>query len=178
MMKSWKLWVVLGLIAGMVGLFAFGFTTDPYKVQSPLLGKPAPDFTVKTLDGQTIQLSALRGKVVVLNFWGSWCAACREEARLLQETHVRYEQKAKTAMVLGIAMNDTPEQARKFAEIFGKTFSLALDNKTGDVAFQYGVYGAPETFFIDRQGMIRHKVIGAMTAEEVAKQMEQLTGEN
>ena len=93
MLRSWKLWSVFAGLAAVVGLFTYGFFTDPKFVQSPLIGKPAPAFQVMGLEGRpNLTLEALRGTPVILNFWASWCVACRDEAALLQEAHVRYEQ--------------------------------------------------------------------------------------
>ena len=150
----------------LVALFAFGFTTDPKEVPSPLVNLPAPDFTVQDLKtGETITLSGLAGNVVVLNFWASWCVACREEALVLESAHQHYQSNKAPVRFVGIAVQDTPEKALSFADTFGKTYQLALDNAAGDIGLDYGLYGVPETFFIDARGIIRRKYIGALSPD-------------
>ncbi|MDH4224562.1 MAG: redoxin domain-containing protein [Deltaproteobacteria bacterium] len=178
MLKNWKFWVVMGAIGGLVVLFVVGFKQDPYTVQSPLINQPAPPWEITGLRGEgRMSLEALKGTPVVLNFWGSWCAACMEEAAVLQAAYEEFDQKKKMVRVVGIAMNDTPEKALEFAKRFGKKYPLGLDDKEGDIAISYGVYGAPETFFIDRLGIIRHKVIGAITPESIQKAIQKLAGQ-
>jgi cytochrome c biogenesis protein CcmG/thiol:disulfide interchange protein DsbE len=172
MLKSWTFWAVLAGILAVVGLFAYGFTVDPKLVRSPLIGQPAPDFTVTRLGGEEmLRLADLRGTPVILNFWASWCLACRDEAALLEELHRRHTD----MRVIGIAIQDTPENAQAFARKFGKTYFLALDNDSGDIALSYGLYGVPETFFIDGSGIIRDKQVGAVTREGLAAQVRALT---
>ena len=176
MLKSWKFWTVMAVIGGLVVLFAVGFGLDPYTVQSPLIGQPAPRFTVTGLNkDEVVSLDSLKGKPLVLNFWGSWCVACREEAHVLQQSYEAFDLGTHQVKVVGIAMNDSPEKALAFAKAFGKTYFLALDTPQGDIAISYGVYGAPETFFIDGQGIIRAKWIGPVSFDRVKQQVEKLT---
>jgi cytochrome c biogenesis protein CcmG/thiol:disulfide interchange protein DsbE len=178
MLHSWKFWAVFLGIAAVVGLLAYGFTVDPKLVKSPLLGKPAPGFTVKRLGGgEPLILSSLKGQPVLLNFWASWCVACREEARILQAAHTRYEKAEGKLKVIGIAIQDTEEKATAFARKFGKTYFLGLDNEAGDISLSYGLYGVPETFFIDAQGVIRYKHVGAVSAELVDREVKNLSTE-
>ena len=166
MWTSWKLWGTLALVGGLIGLFAFGFTTDPKKVPSPLVGRPAPEFEVASLPPATgnLSLASLRGKPVVLNFWASWCAECRAEAAVLEAFHRKHGLSGEAA-VLGVAIQDTPEQALAFARRLGKSYPLGLDDAKGSIAMEYGIYGVPETFLIDASGVIRKKHIGAVTPE-------------
>ena len=123
--------------------------------------QPLPAFTGRTLDNQEIDLASLRGRPLVLNFWASWCTpACYEEAPVLERGWRAF--RARDVMVVGVDIQDTPEAARKFMEQFSLTFPNARD-LTGKVSIDYGVYGVPETFFIDRQGRIRAKHVGAVT---------------
>ena len=132
LLQRWQLWAVLAGIAALIGLLAYGLTVDPKLVPSPLIGQPAPDFQVTRLDGgERLQLADLRGAPVILNFWASWCVACRDEAQVLQAAHERYGQGEPGVHVVGIAIQDTPEAALRFARAFGKTYLLALDSPEG-----------------------------------------------
>ena len=176
MLKSWKFWAVLAGIGAVVSLFAYGhFAVDPKLVKSPLLEKPAPPFSITRLGtGEKLSLADLRGTPLVLNFWASWCAACRDEAPLLQATHIRYEIGGRRLRVVGIAIQDTPEKAAAFAKAFGKTYFLGLDNEAGDISLAYGLYGVPETFFIDARGVIAYKHVGAVTPRLLEEQVQNL----
>ena len=166
MWTSWKFWTVWVIVLGFITLLAFGFTTDPKKVPSPLLGRPAPDFQVNELNGeQKFSLSEFKGKPVVLNFWASWCAECRTEAVILEDFFQKYGVNKKQLVMIGIAIQDTPKKAKAFARHFGKTYLLGLDDDAGNIALDYGIYGVPETFFIDPEGNIFHKTIGMVTKE-------------
>ena len=171
----WKrpgFWISWASIAGLIAVFAFGFSTDPKKVPSPLIGKSAPDFVVRQLDGnQEIRLSQIKTPVV-LNFWASWCVECRGEAHVLEAFHQKQKNSDKPLTVLGISIQDSEENARAFARQFGKTYFLALDDPSGSIAMDYGIYGVPETFFIDAEGNIRHKQIGGVTATLLNQQKE------
>lgn len=179
MWRSWKFWLVLVAISGVVGLFVYGFTVDPKLVKSPLLGKPAPGFAITRIgSGERLTLGDLRGKPLILNFWASWCAACREEAHVLQATHTLYEEQQQKVRVVGIAIQDTESKAMAFARKFGKTYFLALDDDAGDISLSYGIYGVPETFFIDAEGIIRYKQVGPVTPEVIEQQVESLLAES
>ena len=175
MLHSWKFWAVFAGIASVVGLMAYGFTLDPKLVKSPLLGKPAPGFIVQRLGGgESLSLANLKGKPVLLNFWASWCLACRDEAHILQAAHLRYEKAGDKLRVVGIAIQDTKEKAMAFAREYGKTYFLGLDNDAGDISLSYGLYGVPETFFIDAGGIIRYKHVGAVSPELVERELARL----
>lgn len=153
-------------------LLAYGFRLNPRDIPSPLVDRPAPGFALTTFQGQPLTLAAHRGQVVVLNFWASWCfPACYEEAPVLEEGWRRWRERG--VVVIGVDIQDTDDRARKFIADFGLTFPNARDT-TGRVAIDYGVYGVPETFFIDRQGRIRAKHVGAVTAEVFRRQVESL----
>jgi len=160
MRRAWR-WLIPLSAVPLLLLLAYGFRLNPRDVPSPLVGRPAAAFTLTAFDGQPVSLAGLRGKVVVLNFWASWCTpACYEEAPVLERGWRAF--KARDVMVVGVDIQDTPEAARKFMEQFSLTFPNARD-LTGKVSIDYGVYGVPETFFIDRQGRIRAKHVGAVT---------------
>ncbi len=163
-MHWWKVGVTLAAIGSMVGLLAYGFTVDPRAIPSTLTGKPAPDFSLTLFDGRNIRLSDFRGKVVFLNFWASWCPPCRAEARLLEQSWQRYKNQG--VVFLGIDMQDTEEAARRFIQEFGVTYMNGRD-PNNRIAINYGVYGIPETFFIDKEGQITYKHIGGLNWETI-----------
>ena len=166
MLTSLKFWAVLLIVMSLIILLAFGFTTDPNKVPSPLMGKPAPDFQVYELNGgQKFSLNEFKGMPIVLNFWASWCAECRTEAVILEDFFQKYGENNKQLVMIGIAIQDSPKNAKAFASHFGKTYLLGLDDEAGNIALDYGIYGVPETFFIDPEGNIFHKTIGMVTKE-------------
>ena len=157
-------------------LLGYGFRTNPREVPSPLIGKPAAPFTLRTFDGGQISLDALRGRVVVVNFWASWCyPACYEEAPALERAWAAYRDRG--VVMIGINIQDKEEPAKKFLAQFGHTFPNAPD-PAGRVAVDYGVYGVPETFFIDRAGRVRWKQVGAVTDGIFSRQVEPLLREN
>lgn len=142
-----------------MGLLAYGFTTDPRKIPSTLVSSQAPDFELRLLDGSVVRLSDYRGRVVFLNFWASWCPPCRAEARLLEDAWRQV--KNREIVFLGVNIQDTEEGARRFIEEFEITYPNGRDHQSR-IAINYGVYGIPETFFIDREGRITYKHIGAL----------------
>jgi cytochrome c biogenesis protein CcmG/thiol:disulfide interchange protein DsbE len=176
MFASWKFWTAMGALAGLVALFTFGFGKDPKLVPSPLVGKAAPPFAVDRINGPgRVSLADLKGTPVILNFWASWCVACREEATILQAAHVKYEQGQHKIRVIGIAIQDTPDKALAFAKHFGKTYFLGLDSAHGDISLNYGLYGVPETFFIDGEGRVAFKQIGPLTERAIDVQVAKLS---
>jgi cytochrome c biogenesis protein CcmG/thiol:disulfide interchange protein DsbE len=145
----------------VLALLAYGFRLNPRDIPSPLVGRPAAPFALTSFDGVPVELAALRGKVVVVNFWASWCyPACYEEAPVLERGWQAYRDRG--VVVLGIDIQDKDEAGRKFIADFGLTFPNAPD-RGGRVSVDYGVYGVPETFFIDRDGHVRVKHVGAVT---------------
>ncbi len=153
-------------------LLAYGFWTDPRFVPSPLIEKPAPLFALSLFDGEPLSLDGLRGKVVVVNFWASWCfPACYEEAPVLEGAWRTY--KDRDVVVVGVNVQDTEKAAREFMERFQFTFPNGPD-PGGKISIDYGVYGIPETFVLDKEGRIAHKHVGAVTADVLSAQIEGL----
>ncbi len=177
-MTSWSRplrWVIPLAVLPVLVLLGYGFRTDPRAIPSPLVGKAAPGFSLKSFEGSPIALAGLRGNVVVLNFWASWCyPACYEEAPTLERAWERYKDRG--LIMIGVNIQDKEEPARRFLAQFGFTFLNAPD-PLGHVSVDYGVYGVPETFFIDRKGRIRAKHVGALTDETFSRQVEPLLGE-
>jgi cytochrome c biogenesis protein CcmG/thiol:disulfide interchange protein DsbE len=154
--------IPLALFIVLVGFLLVGLRRDPHEVPSPLINKSAPDFQLPQLQQATATFSAkeMRGKVWLLNFWGTWCVACREEHPLL----VQY---AKTGVVpiYGVDYKDERAAALQWLDEFGNPYTLTAFDVDGRVSIDYGVYGAPESYLIDRNGVIRFKQIGPITED-------------
>lgn len=172
LLRHWKVIVVLAVVGAVVGLLAFGFTTNPRAIPSTMLGKAAPDFSLTLLDGRAVRLSDFRGKVVLLNFWASWCPPCRDEAPLLEAAWQRYRNQ--DVVFLGVDIQDTEEDARRFVQAFGITYPNGRDPKNR-IAIDYGVYGIPETYFVDPTGRITAKYIGALNAGVLTARLTEAT---
>lgn len=171
MRRAWR-WLVPLAAVPVLALLAYGFLLDPRNIPSPLVGRPAAPFTLTAFDGDSVSLEAWRGKVVVVNFWASWCKpACYDEAPVLERAWRTYRDRG--LVVVGVDMQDTPEAARAFIRQFELSFPNAPDDG-GKVAVEYGVYGVPETFFVDRAGTIRAKHVGAVTDEVIRATVEPL----
>ena len=174
MKGAWP-WLVPLSAVPVLALLAYGFHLNPRDVASPLIGRPAAVFTLNTFDGQPLSLADQRGKVIVLNFWASWCQpACYDEAPVLERSWRAYRDR--DVVVVGVDIQDTVEAGRKFIADFSLSFPNARD-VGGKTSIDYGVYGVPETFFIDRKGVIRAKHVGALTDEAFQIQVERLLGE-
>jgi len=172
--RFWR-WLIPLSAVPILALLAYGFRVNPREIPSPLVGRPAIPFALTTFEGTPLTLEAQRGRVLVLNFWASWCyPACYEEAPVLERNWRGYRDKG--VVVIGIDIQDRAEPARKFLADFNLTSPNAQDT-TGKVSVDYGVYGVPETFFIDRRGQIRGKHVGALTDEVFREQVERLLGE-
>jgi cytochrome c biogenesis protein CcmG/thiol:disulfide interchange protein DsbE len=168
-------WAIPLAAVPVLALLAYGFRTDPREIPSPLLGKPAAAFALTTFEGKPITLESLRGRVVVVNFWASWCVpACYDEAPSLERAWQAYRDRG--VVLVGVNIQDKEEPARRFLARFGHTFPNAPD-PAGRVSVDYGVYGVPETFFIDRKGQVRHKQVGAVTDEILRRHLDALLAE-
>ena len=157
-----SLLIPLGVFAVLVVFLAIGLTRDPREVPSPLIGKAAPAFSAPRLHAPSQVFSGkdMLGKVWLLNVWASWCVACREEHPVLMEFA-----KTKTIPVIGLDYKDQPADGLKWLARFGDPYDLSITDQDGRIGINFGVYGVPETFLIDKQGVIRHKHIGAITEE-------------
>lgn len=154
---SWKKVLWPASAVPFLGLLAYGLTRDPNTIESPLPGTAAAAFELETLDGESLRLSDLRGKVVVLNFWASWCLACEAEHPYLVEAQREYANN--DVQLIGIVYQDSRANAIRYTRRMGGTWPNLMDSGSR-VAIEYGVYGVPETFFIDRDGVIAFKQIG------------------
>jgi cytochrome c biogenesis protein CcmG/thiol:disulfide interchange protein DsbE len=148
-------------IVAVVGLLAFGLLSrSPVTGQSGFtrLNKPAPDFTLPLLDGDELVLSDHIGKPIVINFWASWCPPCREESPILERAWRAYKGEA---LFVGIDIQDTESEARAYLREFGITYPNGLD-ANGRITVDYGVIGLPVTFFVDKQGIVERRWVGAI----------------
>ncbi len=153
------------LIAGILLTAAvFGIALARQNQTQPQSG-PAPDFTLTTLDGDTIRLSDLRGKVVVINFWASWCGPCRVEAPALQKVYERYRDRG--VEFLGVAWTDTERGARAFIAEFNQTYPNGLDLGT-KLAELYRIQGVPETFIVNQNGQIVQFIMQPITEQSLS----------
>ena len=175
MKGGWLRWIIPAAVVPVLVLLAYGFWTNPREIPSPLLGRPAAPFVLTTFDKAPLTLQDLRGKVVLINFWASWCIpACYDEAPALARAWETYKDRG--VMMIGINIQDKEEPAKKFLTQFGHTFPNAPD-PAGRVSVDYGVYGVPETFFIDRAGRVRWKQVGAVTEQIFQERVETLLKE-
>jgi peroxiredoxin len=137
---------------------------------APKIGGQAPDFTLLSVDGKAVRLSDFRGKSVVLNFWATWCPPCRKE---FPELVALYNaNKDRGLVVLGINLQEPPDQVRKFAQEYGATFPIVIDIDA-DVAGQYRLLGLPMTWFIDPQGILRAQQVGVLTKGILTDKLDQ-----
>jgi cytochrome c biogenesis protein CcmG, thiol:disulfide interchange protein DsbE len=156
--------IPLGVFVVLVAFLAIGLGLKPREIPSPLIDKPAPAFSLPVLaaPAQTLSSQELRGKVWVLNVWASWCVACREEHALMVDLA-----KTGTVPIYGLNYKDKRDDALGWLGQFGNPYVASLSDTEGLVGIDYGVYGVPETFVIDKAGVIRHKIIGPVTADTV-----------
>ena len=170
----------LVLFLGLVVFLAIGLQRDPREIPSPLVGKPAPDFSLPTLTGdQPFSPAQYKGQVWMFNVWATWCVACREEHPLLVEFS-----KTQSVPIVGLSYKEIQaadqangplsdedklrlarERSLRFLQRQGDPYKLSVFDLDGRVGIDYGVYGVPETYVIDRQGIIRYKQVGPVTPE-------------
>jgi cytochrome c biogenesis protein CcmG/thiol:disulfide interchange protein DsbE len=159
---TFKRFLPLCIFVVLVGFLAIGLTLNPREVPSPLINKPVPPFKLAVLSApdQTIAAQDLTGKVWLLNVWASWCVACRIEHPILVELA-----KTKEVPIYGLNYKDKSPAAVAWLANFGNPYVASLVDGDGLVGIDLGVYGVPETFVVDKQGVIRHKHIGPVTPE-------------
>jgi cytochrome c biogenesis protein CcmG/thiol:disulfide interchange protein DsbE len=163
----WALVVAVPLVA----LLAAGFQHDPNAVKDPVVNGRAPAFTLKTLDGQQVSSRSLQGKPVVVNFWASWCLDCEYEHPTLMRAWKRY---GKSVTFLGIDYQDHAADARSFLHKYGGGWTQLTD--PGQLtAINFGVYGVPETYFINRKGRVLYKSTGPVTWSLMTREIEKIT---
>jgi len=152
----------LGIFVVIAAFLAIGLGLDPREVPSPLINKPAPAFSLPRLHqpAQSFSRDDMKGKVWLLNVWASWCVACREEHPVLVELS-----KTGVVPIVGLNYKDERPDGLRWLGQFGDPYQLSVFDHEGRVGIDYGVYGVPETFLIDKAGIIRYKRIGAVTPQ-------------
>ena len=157
-----KLLVPLAAFAVLCAFLLVGLWRDPREVPSPLVGKPAPAFALAQLHepAKTLAPADLKGQVWLLNVWASWCVSCREEHPLLVELR-----RAKIVPVVGLDYKDDPAAGIRWLTENGDPYEMSVVDRDGRAGIDWGVYGVPETFVVDKAGTIRYKQIGPLTVE-------------
>jgi cytochrome c biogenesis protein CcmG, thiol:disulfide interchange protein DsbE len=168
-----RVWLPLGFLA-LVALLGVGLNLNPREVPSPLIGRPAPAFELPLLEAPERNFShkEMLGKVWVLNVWASWCAPC-----LVEHPHITRLAQSRAAPVVGLNYKDAREDAIPWLKRNGNPYHTTVQDFAGRIGIDYGVYGVPETYVIDRKGVIRYKRIGPVTAEILKEKIEPLVKE-
>jgi cytochrome c biogenesis protein CcmG/thiol:disulfide interchange protein DsbE len=159
-----KLLIPLAVFVVVFGFLLVGLTLNPREVPSPLVGKPAPAFRLARLDqpDRLLAPADLAGKVWLLNVWASWCVSCRVEHPLLVELS-----KSKVVPIVGLNYKDRRDAGLQWLAQHGDPYDVSVVDADGRVGIDWGVYGVPETFVVDKQGVIRYKHIGPVDAAAV-----------
>ena len=167
-MRSLKFIVTFVLFLVLAGFFAVGLQRDPREIPSPFIDKPAPAFKLQQLhDGaKPFAPEDMKGRVWMLNVWASWCVSCRVEHPLLVEMSKR-----NIVPIVGLNYKDQRDAGIQWLTRFGNPYVLSAYDLDGRVGIDYGVYGVPETFVIDKQGVVRYKQIGPITPEALEKKI-------
>jgi cytochrome c biogenesis protein CcmG/thiol:disulfide interchange protein DsbE len=154
--------IPLAIFVVLLVFLAIGLTRDPSQIPSPLIGKPAPNFTAPVLGkpGETFSNKDMLGQVWLLNTWASWCVACRVEHPLLVEFV-----KSNPLPIIGLDYKDKEADGKQWLARYGDPYTRAIVDADGRIAIDFGVYGVPESFLIDKAGVIRYKQIGPFTEE-------------
>jgi cytochrome c biogenesis protein CcmG/thiol:disulfide interchange protein DsbE len=165
---------VIGVFLALVVLLAVGLRLNPREVPSPLIGKPAPPFELPLLQtpDKTFSQKEMLGAVWILNVWASWCPPC-----LLEHPVVTELARSGIAPVVGLNYKDAREDALPWLRRNGDPYKLSVHDPEGRIGIDYGVYGVPETYVIDRKGVIRYKHIGPLTPEIAQKKLQPLVKE-
>ncbi|MFM9968257.1 MAG: DsbE family thiol:disulfide interchange protein [Burkholderiales bacterium] len=164
----------LGIFIVLASFLGIGLTLNPREVPSPLVGKTAPLFNLPRLHepGKTFSPTEMQGRVWMLNVWASWCVSCRDEHPVLVELA-----KSKLVPLYGLNYKDPRDDALKWLKQFGDPYDLSVADVDGRIGIDYGVYGVPETYVIDKAGVIRYKHIGPINRDAVQKTLLPLIAE-
>lgn len=180
-MKRGPIILLLGLsvVAVLVAVLASGFQHDPREIASPLINKPAPDFTLKALESgtdgaeQIVKLSSQKGTPVVLNFWATWCIPCQQEHSTLLAVAREF---GSSVRFYGLVYQDKPESIDAWLNKRGRAYPTLIDAGS-QAAIAFGVYGVPETFVIDKRGVIREKLTGGVNFDDMSRLLNGLISE-
>jgi len=166
------IFLAFSIVLALLGLLGWGLIKSQ---KGPVENGPAPDFTLTGFDRRTVTLSELRGQVVIVNFWASWCLPCREEAAYLEQTWRKYEDQG--VVFIGVDYVDTEKAALGYIEEFDITYINGPDIKTR-ISDAYNIQGVPETFFIAKNGEVRGMHIGPLYPPELDEKIEELLAES
>ena len=160
--------IPLGIFLVLVAFLGVGLTLNPREVPSPLVDKRAPAFSLPQLEQPNLQFSQkdMLGQVWLLNVWASWCVSCRDEHPFLVELA-----RKRVVPVVGLNYKDKPPEAKAWLKQYGDPYLLSVSDMDGRVGIDFGVYGVPETFVIDRAGLIRYKQIGPVTPQSLEEKI-------
>jgi len=163
-------WLLVPVVVVPIGWLLFqGFGRDPRELASPLIERPAPSWSLTTLDGEELSSEDLAGRPYVVNFWASWCIpACVDEHPVLADAHERYGEQL---TIIGVLYQDDPADAQGFLDRYGDAGYAHLIDEDGALAIEYGVTGPPETFFVDAGGIVRHRQWGPLSEASMADQL-------
>jgi cytochrome c biogenesis protein CcmG/thiol:disulfide interchange protein DsbE len=163
-------WLVVPLVVVPITWLLFqGFGRDPRQVATPLLERPAPEWSLTTLDGETLSSAELVGRPYVVNFWASWCIpACVDEYPILAAARERY---GDAVTLVGVLYQDEPADARGFLDRYGDAGYAHVVDERGSLAIDFGVTGPPETFFVDAGGIVRARQWGPLTEDSMAEHL-------
>jgi len=166
--SRWRYFVPLAIFVVVLIFLGVGLKLDPREVPSPFIGKPAPAFSLPRLERPESPISKadMQGKVWLLNVWASWCVTCREEHPVLLSLS-----KTGVVPIVGLNYKDERNEGLRWLNQFGNPYQTSAYDHEGKTGIDYGVYGVPETFVIDKQGVVRYKQIGAVTEEALNKKI-------
>lgn len=167
-MRFLKFAIPLAVFLVLLGFFAVGLVRDPREVPSPFIGKPAPSFSLTQLHDEKLAFTPeeMKGRVWLLNVWASWCVSCQAEHPLLVEMT-----RQKLVPIVGLNYKDKRDDGKQWLSRHGNPYVLSAFDDEGRVGIDFGVYGVPETFVIDKQGVIRYKQIGPITPETLQQKI-------
>jgi cytochrome c biogenesis protein CcmG, thiol:disulfide interchange protein DsbE len=157
-----KFIIPLLLFVVLAVFLAVGLNLNPHDIPSPFIGKPAPVFSAPKLTAPSEKLSNndLKGKVWLFNVWASWCVSCREEHPILNELVKQH-----AVEIIGLNYKDEPDAAKNWLDTLGNPYNVSIMDQDGRIGIDWGVYGVPETFVVDKKGIIRHKYTGPVTMD-------------
>ena len=173
MSRSALRWLIVPLVVLPLGWLLFtGLGRDPRVIPSPLVGKPLPAFSGRTLTGEQFSTVSLAGKPAIINFWASYCIPwCVDEHPFLLQLAAEH---GTEIQMVGVLVNDTPDGALGFLARYGQISWPTMLNAEGAITIAYGVTGPPETFFVDAAGIVRARHVGPLTAAIIAEQLSAL----